>query len=154
MIGKPFDPVSYPEYVLGFAFDEGLNNVVLIRKAKPPFMRGRINGIGGKIDTEQEHRHPSLAMSREFNEETGVQFLADEWKRFAEITCSEGQLIQVFTTRSQVIFDCGTNEDKGEIVSLYDPRQLPSAVMNNVRWLVPMALDQYRQKSFTEIHFE
>lgn len=146
-------------YVLGFAFNEAKDNVVLIRKAKPNFQRGRINGIGGKI----EHQHgapelPMLAMSREFQEETGVDILATDWIKFGTIAgpCSNDRdawKIHLFALFDDRVFDCGTNEQKGETVALYDPWRLPSNVMNNCRWLVPMALDQARERVFSETNY-
>ena len=46
-------------YVLGFATDG--QQIVLIRKNKPDYMKGKLNGIGGKIEQSERqqgtHRH-------------------------------------------------------------------------------------------------
>lgn len=55
-------------FVLGFCFDIGYHNVLLIEKNRPPWQAGKLNGIGGKIE---EGESPSGAMVREFQEETG-----------------------------------------------------------------------------------
>jgi 8-oxo-dGTP diphosphatase len=61
-------------YVIGFAFNR--DRVALIRKAKPVWQAGRLNGIGGKIEPGETQ---CVAMAREFREETGVDSSATEW---------------------------------------------------------------------------
>jgi len=39
-------------YCLGFAFYRSRRKVVLIRKTKPDWQRGKLNGVGGKIEAE------------------------------------------------------------------------------------------------------
>lgn len=58
----------YKGYSLGFLFSEDLKHVVLIRKVRPAFQKGKLNGIGGKIEPGENHL---AAMIREFREETG-----------------------------------------------------------------------------------
>lgn len=55
------------QYVVGLAVNQGW--VALIRKAKPAWQAGRLNGIGGKVEPGED---PQLAMAREFEEEAGV----------------------------------------------------------------------------------
>jgi hypothetical protein len=44
------------EYVCGFMFANDFTEVALIRKNKPEWQRGKLNGIGGKV--EQVGHHP------------------------------------------------------------------------------------------------
>lgn len=62
-------------------FDPRFHRVALIRKAKPEWQKGKLNGIGGKIE---EGEGPFAAMVREFREETGVDHR--DWGTFAEMT--------------------------------------------------------------------
>jgi len=53
------------QYVAGFLFDETLENVVLIRKNRPKWQAGKLNGVGGHV----EARETSIeTMHREFKE--------------------------------------------------------------------------------------
>lgn len=59
--------VDTEDMVVGFAFDDKLLNVALIKKKKPEWQKGYLNGVGGKVkDGEGYHE----AMTREFEEET------------------------------------------------------------------------------------
>ncbi len=40
-------------YVLGFAFDEDYEWVALIKKNRPQWQAGKLNGVGGKIEPNE-----------------------------------------------------------------------------------------------------
>lgn len=63
-------------YCLGFAFDEKMETVVLIEKAKPDWQKGLLNGVGGKLE---ENESPIQAMVREFKEETDCTTFSNQW---------------------------------------------------------------------------
>lgn len=58
--------------VLGLVFSEDLSEIVLIRKNRPTFLAGMLNGVGGQVEGGESHRS---AMEREFKEETGVRII-------------------------------------------------------------------------------
>lgn len=66
------------DYVLGFLIQE--DSIVLIRKRKPEWQAGKLNGVGGKIEAGEV---PYVAMCREFKEETGGD--APNWYPFQEM---------------------------------------------------------------------
>jgi 8-oxo-dGTP diphosphatase len=77
MVGTPFGwEDTMIRYVLGFAFND-LNEVCLLRKAKPAVFAGLWNGVGGKIEPDETAR---AAMTREFEEETGVHMAMERWR--------------------------------------------------------------------------
>ena len=55
-------------FVVALLFDEHLNDVVLVRRAREPFA-GRHNGPGGEVEEEET---PLRATFREIREETGL----------------------------------------------------------------------------------
>lgn len=64
-------------YVVGFCFNPSMTHVALIEKLKPEWQKGKLNGVGGKVEDGETAGH---AMVREFYEEAGV-CIAD-WLHF------------------------------------------------------------------------
>lgn len=121
-------------YVVGFLFDD-IGRVVLIQKNRPAWQAGKINGVGGKVEPEE---FPFDAMIREFQEETGVEFV--DWDKFAKLESprSEIWVYRGFTT-ADVVDSVRTMED--EAVVVFEHRYL--RVLNtvpNLQWLIPLAL--------------
>lgn len=118
-------------YVAGFLFRG--SEVCLIRKTKPEWQAGFLNGIGGKIE-ENESAHQ--AMVREFSEEAGV--VVPQWRRFAHMEFGQGS-VTFFASDTSANPISVTDEivDWFPVASLHE---LP--VVANLRWLIPLALDQ------------
>lgn len=57
------------QYVLGFAFNKDASEVLMVEKTEPDFMKGLLNGIGGRIERLEI---PAQTMMRECLEETGL----------------------------------------------------------------------------------
>jgi 8-oxo-dGTP pyrophosphatase MutT (NUDIX family) len=66
-------------YVLGFAFTPSRKGVILIKKRRPNWQAGKLNGPGGKIEAGET---PEQAMIREFKEETGIDTELGQWSDF------------------------------------------------------------------------
>lgn len=91
------------EWVVGFRIDRDSDLVVLVHKNRPPWMRGLLNGVGGKVETADviegnrlalvhaasdwasRELAVQIAMAREFDEETGVSTEPHEWRRFVTL---------------------------------------------------------------------
>lgn len=58
------------DYTLSFVFDPDVKRVLLIQKNRPAALAGNWNGIGGKIE---ENEDPSVAAARELMEEAGIE---------------------------------------------------------------------------------
>jgi 8-oxo-dGTP diphosphatase len=128
--------MSKSEYVLGFAFCRDL--VLLIRKNKPEWQAGRINGLGGAIEageTEQE------AMSREFCEEAGVLIRAAHWRKFLTMEFSDCVVHCFVTWLSETEYynvRSATSEEVRWVNQHHSILRTP-ACLSNLRWLIPMA---------------
>jgi len=83
-------------FVLGFLFTRELRQVALIRKQRPSWQRGLLNGIGGHI--ELSDNSPAEAMRREFRKETGLEIT--EWSEFGEIK-APGALVHCVAARTR-----------------------------------------------------
>lgn len=84
------------QYVVGFAFD-AYGAVALINKQKPEWMKGRWNGIGGKIEPGET---PQAAMQREFKEEAGQDIAT--WALRGRIAVAEAD-VYVFSARVGIL---------------------------------------------------
>lgn len=130
--------MSTTNFVAGFLFrDRGCGaEVALIQKSKPAWQKGRLNGIGGKIETGEK---PSEAMIREFQEETGAT--VEDWRPFCTL---KGPDWAVEFFESWVPAEVATQEEEEVMWVLVSQIQTLPHVIDNLRWLIPMALDGER----------
>lgn len=122
------------EYVVGFAFDTR-SRVALIRKNRPAWQAGRLNGIGGHVDPGET---PDDAMSREFHEETGTRLHG--WEKYA-VMDFPGARIHFYRLRNlhPIRLD-GLRSTTDETVCVLDSRDLGQVgLIPNLTWLVPLA---------------
>lgn len=118
-------------YVVGFLFSEDDKKVVLIRKDKPKWQAGLLNGVGGKIEAGES---PHRAMIREFKEEAGLDIQL--WKPIVKIY-SDSYEVHFFMAKGDVTKVTSVTSEKVKVV---DVLKLPKNVLWDVRWLVPLAL--------------
>lgn len=131
------------EWVVGFLIDDTREHVILVRKNRPEWQRGKLNGVGGKIEPA-EFKHS--AMVREFREETGV--LVAEWHHFASLRWEEG-LVHFFRAFRPLVHleQCRTVTDehieRHKIHTLGMPGEGLANVTPNLLWLVPLAAHRH-----------
>lgn len=137
-------------YVVGFLFTADLQHVVLIRKKRPEWQAGKLNGIGGHIEDGET---PEAAMRREFKEEAGMQ--VDQWKHFTTLSDA--------ANRFSVDWFWSVESSMAESTRLMSPtdetacwvpvetvldvktatQQGIELMIPNLRWLIPMALNDF-----------
>lgn len=141
------------EYTVGFLFGSFGDEVVLIKKNRPDWQRGKLNGVGGKVEPGED---PAVGMKREFFEETGIQYA--EWERFATIEGSSGptkacrcgaQLcreheepwkIYFYKAFDTIAFNAADTLTD-ELVVKTAVKEIPLLeTVAHLKWLVPMAL--------------
>ena len=122
-----------PRYCVGFMFNPEMDSVVLIRKKRPKWQKGRLNGVGGRIE---DNEAPIEAMRREFKEETGVGFA--DWKPMVLLECPDA-LVWFFWARGDQYFKAETVTDEGvEKVAVYWTMET-AQVLPGLPWLIQMA---------------
>ena len=122
--------------VLGFVFDENLEKVLLIKKLKPEWQNGLKNGIGGKVESFDSSVFDSI--HREVLEESALDI--SEWKLVGSMNGQEGWRVDVFCTVYGGLYSDASSVTK-EKVEWHDVDRLPSDIIPNLRWLVPMCKD-------------
>lgn len=122
-------------YVAGLLFSSDEKRVALIRKSKPSWQCGKLNGVGGKIEPGET---PEVAIVREFREETGAE--GRDWRRFCTLV-GPLFLVEFFTAHQDVELRSVTEEPVGwywvQNVITGDYACVP-----NLKWLIAMALDR------------
>ena len=130
------------EWVVGFLFDDDADRVVLIRKNRPEWQAGKLNGVGGKVEPLET---PQVAMAREFHEETGVA--VHEWHPFATLAWEEGVVHFFRAFDTQALDGCRTTTDESierhRVHSLALPAPRCPNVTPNLKWLVPLAAHRH-----------
>ena len=131
-------------YVLGFIFgedDDSEKYVLLIRKNRPEWQRGKLNGIGGHI---KEGETPRQAMMREAREETTIKTVPAEW---SPVCVMEGLGFQVYIFAAMKLLaeledKDGMGVDEGCLtVEFVGGLTLDKHdIIPNLLWLVPKAL--------------
>jgi 8-oxo-dGTP diphosphatase len=126
--------VPHFTYVLALLFTPERDAVVLMHRTRPAWQAGRVNALGGKLHPGEA---PADAARREVHEEAGIDVAA--WEEFL---VWDDPVYRMHALRA---FDAAarharTAED--QVVFLADPAALPSTVIDNLRWLVPLALDR------------
>ncbi len=133
-------------YVLGFIFDASAERVLLIEKQRPLWQAGKLNGIGGKIETKEK---PVAAMVREAFEECHLFSKVHDWLPVATLKHVDWN-IEVFTTaHTQNPHLLQTKTD--EFVSWVDLKKLPSNIVPNLLWLIPLSRDVLQNREVKKV---
>ncbi len=133
------------QYTVGFIFSEDLEKVLLIHKTAPDWQKGKINGIGGKLEEGEELVD---CMVRETLEETGVKTEPDNWVYTGAIK-GAGDLISTFGYKySGKLFDAFTFEK--EKIEWFPVGKLPENMIMNLTWLIPLTLEKIRENKIIE----
>lgn len=137
--------------VVGYAFNKEKTHVVLIRKTKPSWQAGKLNGVGGKLEP---HESMLQAMSREFLEETGVKTEWHEWQHFAEMSGADWR-VQYYRTFSNAILEqAHTTTDEAIEILPVDLNMLRKEGVTNCYWLIGLALDPDQPRIFTHVSYD
>lgn len=134
-------------YVVGFAFSQTGGNILLIKKAKPEWQAGKLNGIGGKVEPFEKF---DAAMVREFFEETGVSTDVSDWTRLGKLegtdwTGTDTYTVEVFFMFNDVIFSAHTTTQE-EIFRIPTTNLSDYHVISNLLWMIPMAINAHHEQ--------
>jgi 8-oxo-dGTP diphosphatase len=123
------------KYVVGFMFDPTLSKVVLIRKGKPEWQQGLLNGVGGKVGDNISGETPEQAIHREFKEEAGVEGL--NWAKYLTLKTPHSEL-HFFRAVGNVHKATTQTEEDVNVFDVHDVMDRCDTIPN-LRWCVQMA---------------
>jgi len=131
------------DYVLGF-FITSDDKVLVIRKERPDYQKGKLNGVGGKIEKGEK---PIDEMIREFREESNIVTDHDEWEHYSTLKwyserLSKPSKIYVFRnftheTSDEIDISNPPTDEKLEWIDLDE--RIPDDIMVNLKYLIPLA---------------
>ncbi len=123
----------YFTYVLALLFTPDRRHVVLMHKTRPAWQAGRVNAPGGKVVPGET---AVAAARRDVREETGADVAT--WE---EVLVWEDPVYRMHVVRA---FDAGAAAARSmedQPVFLAQVEHLPPNVIDNLRWIIPLALD-------------
>lgn len=124
--------------MVGFCYDTDAQHVLLVRKTRPTWQAGLLNGVGGKVEPGE---HFQAAMVREWVEETPAAPVVPTWEHFVTLLSGEHTIVffRAFTHWEDLAALHRTVNDVGERLFLV---RIESVVANphvpNLSWLVPL----------------
>lgn len=125
-------------YVVGLMFNPDKGQVVLICKARPEWQMGRLNGVGGKIEPNES---PLEAMVREFEEETGVKTVQNDWLPGLILRIPNGYVYFFRAYSPYYVSQVKTVTDEMVIpAKVCDINRL--STIDNLKWIIPMLYQQ------------
>jgi len=127
------------EFTLGFIFDSSHKKVLLVHKQKPEWQKGKINGIGGKLEDGESH---VACISRETREESCLIIPEDAWVFLGLLSTKNSWRIHTYMTTYEGEM---TDAQKGdhEEIEWFSCDELPEECIANLRWIIPFAQEQF-----------
>lgn len=135
-------------YVVGFMLDHERENVVLIQKNRPSWQAGKLNGVGGKVETGESSLD---AMVREFAEEAGAFTNPVSWDLMCSISWPDDwERIASHRSPSIDFYRCILPPETSPAHAVRTMTDEPVGVIPvarlgefevtpNLRWLIPLA---------------
>ncbi len=136
-------------YVVGFGFNADRTKVVLVRKNRPTWQAGKLNGPGGKLEGDES---PSEAMVREYFEETGVQTDITDWHYYTKVVGRDGD-VYFFRMFDDKVLSATTLSDEVVVIADVNLETLRHKGISNLSWLIGIALDENQPIFFVEANY-
>jgi len=137
------------KYTVGIYFRSNVNEVALILKNRPTWQAGKYNFPGGKIEFNES---PLECTIREFNEECCVNTIAETWNHIGRIENDGNYTVEIYTGLHKSFHgDLITGEDQK--VQWFNVNDLPRNIISNLSWLIPFAVNYWKQGNADYIKF-
>lgn len=130
-------------YTVGFIFDATFEHVLLIHKTRPAWQVGKINGLGGKVEPGEDMYD---CIVREIEEESSLKTEKSAWVFVGNMHSDTVSLDVLGYVYGDSLEDAKTTED--EVVEWFPVASLPSNIIANLSWLIPMTIDKIKHQEF------
>lgn len=126
------------QYVVGIVTNKDKTVGAFLRKNRPEWQKGKLNGFGGKIESGEA---PVEAMVREFYEEAGVQTANSQWQYLGKFFKYPSFCVHAYSLSDDCFEDITQTEEEEIVWSKLSLDELQREGVPNLAWLVAMALD-------------
>ena len=124
-------------YVVGLAFNLDFSKLLLIRKTKPAWQAGKLNGIGGKVEQGENARD---VMVREFEEECGLKTRHEDWVQLANFFSDEAVVTFFYAKLPDSFIANYTSPTEEQVLCCNTAAAMKDhSIIVNLRWLIPFA---------------
>ena len=130
-------------YTVGFIFNPDFSKVLLVEKNRPDWQKGKLNGVGGKIEPGEES---SACIAREVFEETSLKTRPEDWTFVGEMKTADWRVDVYTMIHRGDLGDAKTVTD--EKIEWNSAKPLPERALSNLRWLVPLSMDKLQHNQF------
>lgn len=137
------------QYTIGALFTPDFENVLLIKKTKPEWQKGKLNFPGGSIE-ENETAHECIA--REFKEETDLDIPIPNWNHIGQIL-AENYSVQYLTSIYYPELNGQVKDVTDEKLQWVKVNDLPNNIISNLHWLIPFAINIWTQGNHDRLTF-
>ena len=140
-------------YTLGFLFNPEKTRVVIMKKLRPSWQLGLLNGVGGHIEKGERPLH---CMKREFKEEVDyIGYDKLDWKRYASLY-SPKFYMNCYTAIGDLSYVKSKTPEKVSVMDIDDIKLKDNRFVENVPWLISMAIDflEDGRPTSTTIHYK
>jgi len=120
--------------VVGFVFTTDFTRMLLMRKARPAWQAGLLNGIGGKVESGETD---VAAMRRECHEEAGI-WIAN-WSARVVVEHDDGPVVVYF--RSVIAVPARRRQTPEGTLESHPAMPVPGDAVPDLHWVVPLCLD-------------
>lgn len=130
-------------YTVGFVMSSDLSEVLLMRKNRPTWQKGLLNGVGGRREFDESY---TGCMMREFREETGVETCPEDWRLIGRLYFPEAELA-VYASMSQLAFMHARTTTDEELVRVKLSELGDHPVVDNVPALLDLCERSFRSEA-------
>lgn len=127
------------KFTVGFLFTPDLEKVLLIHKIAPEWQKGKLNGLGGKIDKGEGGMTCFL---REIEEESGIVLDKKKVRLMGSLKGVDWQVYVFGVIFHGKIFEAVTYEK--EKIEWFDVNQLPAKCLPNLQWMIPFIRNELK----------
>ena len=135
-------------YTLGIILTKSLDEVLLIKKEKPNWQKGKLNFIGGKVEQNESY---TSCIVRECEEETGLMTNNHSWLYIGKLYNENYYEVSIHLLIHDPALHGNAYSREGLGVDWYDCDNLPDNVLSNIKLLVEHARVIVRQGNIDKL---